>query len=107
MKGNRCNCDANLPAPLSDTGLLTNMTALPVTKLNFGGLTFDIQSGAFRLGNLQCFGRAEPDSAGSCADLKLAGVRRSGVYNVVRPGEQFYRVVSCDMDQAGLDLPPS
>ena len=73
------------------------MTALPVSKLNFGGLTFDIQSGAFRLGNLQCFGRAEPDSAGSCADLKLAGVTRSGVYNVQRPGEQFYRVVQCDM----------
>ena len=82
------------------------MTALPVTKLNFGGLTFDIQSGAFRLGNLQCFGRAEPDSAGSCADLKLAGVRRSGVYNVVRPGEQFYRVVQCDMEAAGYEEVP-
>ena len=79
------------------------MTALPVTKLNFGGLTFDIQSGAFRLGNLQCFGRAEPDSAGSCADLKLAGVTRSGVYNVVRPGEQFYRVMQCDMEVGGYE----
>ena len=82
------------------------MTALPVTKLNFGGLTHDNQSSAFQLGNLQCFGRVEPDSAGSCADLKLAGVTRSGVYNVVRPGEQFYRVVQCDMEAAGYEEVP-
>ena len=31
-----CNCDANIPVPLSDSGLITNMTALPVTKLYFG-----------------------------------------------------------------------
>ena len=72
-RGTRCNCDANLPIPLSDTGLLTNMTALPVAKLYFGrfklngcwltshyvvgGLNFDLQSAAFRLGRLQCFGK--------------------------------------------------
>ena len=37
-RGNTCNCDANLPIPLYDTGVLTNMTALPVTKLYFGRL---------------------------------------------------------------------
>ena len=82
------------------------MTALPVTKLNFGGLTFDIQSAAFRLGNLLCFGRAESDSAGSCSDLKLAGVMRSGLYNVKRPGEQFYRVVKCEMELGGYEDVP-
>ena len=49
---------------------------------------------------------AEPNSAGSCTDLKLAGVTRSGVYNVVRPGEQFYRVVECDMEVAGYEEVP-
>ena len=52
MQDNSCNCDA---APLSVTGLLNNMTALTVTELNFSGLTYDIQTNAFRLGPLQCF----------------------------------------------------
>ena len=45
-----------MPALLSDTGLLTNMSALPVTKLHFGGLVHSVQSASFRLGALQCFG---------------------------------------------------
>ena len=95
-----------MPTLLSDTGLLTNMSALPVTKLNFGGLVHSVQSASFRLGALQCFGMVELEAAGSCADLKLAGVTRSGVYNVVRPGEQFYRVVQCDMEAAGYEEVP-
>ena len=102
FQGNKCNCNAKMSALLSDSSLLTNMSALPVTKLNFGGLVHSVQSAAFRLGALQCFGMVEQGAAGSCADLKLAGVTRSGLYNVVRPGEQFYRVVSCDMDKVGF-----
>ena len=39
-KGNKCNCDAVLPVPLRDTGLITNVTALPVSKLYFGEIRF-------------------------------------------------------------------
>ena len=42
-KDTTCNCDANLPIPLHDTGVITNMTALPVTKLYFGGLFFSLK----------------------------------------------------------------
>ena len=52
----RCNCDANLPIPMSDSGTITNTTALPVMKLSFGGLTYDLESGAFQLGRLKCYG---------------------------------------------------
>ena len=38
----RCNCDANLPIPLTDSGTMTNTTALPIMKLFFGGLDFDM-----------------------------------------------------------------
>ena len=56
-KSNRCNCDANLPIPLTDTGVITNSTALPVQKLFFGGLNFDLQSASFILGRLKCYGK--------------------------------------------------
>ena len=54
---NTCNCDANLPIPMSDTGTITNTTALPVMKLFFGGLNYGLQSGAFQLGRLNCYGK--------------------------------------------------
>ena len=53
---NTCNCDANLPAELSDTGTITNTSALPVAKLFFGGLDYDLQAAAFKLGRLKCYG---------------------------------------------------
>ena len=56
-KHNTCNCDANLPVPLSDSGTITNTSALPVVKLFFGGLTYDMQQANFQLGRLKCFGR--------------------------------------------------
>ena len=52
----RCNCDTNLPIPLTDSGTITNMTALPVIKLFFGGLSYEMESGAFQLGRLKCYG---------------------------------------------------
>ena len=56
-KHNTCNCDANLPIALTDTGTITNTSALPVVKLFFGGLTYDMQQANFQLGRLKCFGR--------------------------------------------------
>ena len=52
-----CMEDANLPVPLSDSGTITNTSALPVVKLFFGGLTYDMQQANFQLGRLKCFGR--------------------------------------------------
>ena len=54
---NTCNCDANLPIPLTDTGTITNTSALPVASLFFGGLSYEMQEGAFKLGRrLKCYG---------------------------------------------------
>ena len=53
---NTCNCDANLPEQFTDTGTITNTSALPVAKLFFGGLDYDLQAAAFKLGRLKCYG---------------------------------------------------
>ena len=37
-------------------GVITNLTALPVTKLHFGGLQYETQKASFKLGRLKCFG---------------------------------------------------
>ena len=55
-KLNTCNCDANLPVPLTDSGTITNSSALPMVKLYFGGLTYEIQNATFTLGRLRCYG---------------------------------------------------
>jgi len=78
-KHNTCNCDANLPIPFTDTGTITNMTALPVMKLFFGGLNYELQSAAYQLGRLKCYGD------------------KDGYYNIRSEGEERPRVVFCDM----------
>ena len=55
-KLNFCNCDANLPVALTDSGTITNSSALPMVKLYFGGLTYEIQYATFSLGRLKCYG---------------------------------------------------
>ena len=55
-----CNCDSSAPQWLSDEGNLTDMSALPVKELNFGGLIFDGQEAKFELGPLSCSGREVP-----------------------------------------------
>ena len=106
MKGNTCNCDANLPTPLADSGTLTNTTALPVTKLSFGGLTYEIQSGAFQLGNLKCFGKKNDAIGSSCSSLKLKGNTLSGYYDIKKPGDQYTSLVFCDMSKNGYQNIP-
>ena len=88
---NRCNCDSTLPIPLTDTGtkkdvfclqsnifkgIITNTTALPVTKLYFGGLIYDVQSGAFLLGRLKCYGKNKVLALKACASFisKIHGI---------------------------------
>ena len=47
---NSCNCDANVPTPLLDTGVITNSSALPVMTIAFGGLEYEIQQAYFTIG---------------------------------------------------------
>ena len=47
------------------SGTITNMTALPVMKLFFGGLTYDLQSAAYQLGRLKCYGDKDVEIATS------------------------------------------
>merc|ERR1711934_1064177 len=96
-KHNTCNCDANLPIPSTDTGTITNMTALPVMKLFFGGLNYELQSAAYQLGRLKCYGDKDVEIATSCAALKKKGVMTSGYYNIRSVGEERPKVVFCDM----------
>ena len=54
------------------------MTALPVMKMSFGGLTYELQSAAFQLGRLKCYGDKEIDVGTSCNALKKKGIMASG-----------------------------
>ena len=56
---NTCNCDANLPITQTDTGTITNTSALPVIKLFFGGMNYELQYATFKLGRLKCHGTKE------------------------------------------------
>ena len=73
------------------------MTALPVMKLSFGGLNYDLQSGAFQLGRLKCYGDKDIDIGSSCSALKKAGVLTSGYYNIRPEDSERPTVVFCDM----------
>ena len=101
--GNTCNCDSNKPSELSDVGIITNSSALPIMELRFGGLEFDAQSAFHTLGNLSCSGKKtnEPKPV-SCSSLKRMGYFKSGFYNVKEDG-QFSKLVYCDMTSLGYD----
>ena len=101
--GNTCNCDSNKPSELSDVGIITNSSALPIMELRFGGLEFDAQSAFHTLGKLSCHGKRtnEPKPA-SCSSLKRNGYFKSGFFNVKEDG-QFSKLVYCDMASNGYD----
>ena len=101
--GNTCNCDSNKPSELSDVGIITNSSALPIMELRFGGLEFDAQSAFHTLGKLSCHGKRtnEPKPA-SCSSLKRNGYFKSGFFNVKEDG-QFFKLVYCDMASNGYD----
>jgi hypothetical protein len=52
-----CNCDAGREEWMSDVGILSNKTALPVTEINIGGVANPGQSVIFELGPLVCSGQ--------------------------------------------------
>ena len=79
---------------------------MPVTKLAFGGLNYDAQEGAYKLGNMRCFGKAEVETGSSCSALKLEGITLSGYYDIKKPGDMSTSMVYCDMAQDGYeDIP--
>jgi hypothetical protein len=106
LKGNTCNCDSNLPAPLFDTGVISNMSALPILSISFGGLTFDIQQGAYKIGRLSCKGEKEYAKAESCESLKLAGETHSGYFTVKKSGNIHTSTVYCDLSKGGYTSVP-
>ena len=52
----RCNCDKNDNVWREDSGLLTDKTTLPVTKLRLGDLGASSEEGYYTLGKLKCYG---------------------------------------------------
>jgi len=106
LKQNTCNCDANLPAPLIDTGLISNMSALPIMGISFGGLTYEIQQGAYKIGRLSCQGVKPFEKATSCESLKLAGETHSGYFTIKKIGSLRTSSVYCDMDEGGYNNVP-
>ena len=122
-KQNTCNCDANLPVALTDSGTITNSSALPMVKLYFGGLTYEIQYATYTLGRLKCYGmicyerfsgyfiyiiigEQTLDVGTSCLSLKQSGYFKSGYYNIKENNSK--KVVFCDMTSDSYeDVPQS
>merc|ERR1719300_644549 len=100
---NTCNCDANLPVQMQDTGTITNTSALPVTKMYFGGLEYEIQSGSFLLGRLKCYGEKTIEAGTSCSSLKKSGVFKSGHYAIKPTNAEKQMIVKCDMNSDTYD----
>ncbi|CAG0896290.1 unnamed protein product [Darwinula stevensoni] len=94
-----CNCDAKPPHWESDSGAITNATALPITELRFGGLQFEGQKANYTLGGLTCKGKIPPpkNPAQSCSTLRQVGNAHPGYY-MVNSKKGRLEVVMCRMD---------
>ena len=106
MLDTACNCDSNEPTPLLDTGILTKSSSLPILSIAFGGLSFDIQQAAFKIGRLACNGKNYSEVGTSCKSLKLAGETRSGYYSVKKEDSTHTSTVYCDMSTGGYENVP-
>ncbi len=53
---NDCNCDANQPDWVQDSGEITAKDFLPITGFAYGPLEFDIEQANFTIGRLRCSG---------------------------------------------------
>ena len=85
------------------TGVLTDRTLLPVTNLNFGGITPG-GTGRHQLGKLECLGeRRVARKPTSCHDLYLIGHQFSGFYLVKDVTGANFMTVYCDFDYAPQD----
>merc|ERR550519_2109741 len=83
------------------------MSALPVSQLQFGGLTYEIEKASHKLGRLRCWGQAHFEAGTSCAAIKKAGEFRSGYFNVKKTNNSNSRLVFCKSspgyDESGDD----
>ena len=55
--GNKCNCYNSGSGWRSDSGLLTDKSALPVTQIRLGDLDQSHEEGYYTLGKLKCYGQ--------------------------------------------------
>ncbi|CAG0904343.1 unnamed protein product [Darwinula stevensoni] len=99
-----CNCNAESSKRHSDSGTITNATALPVTELRFGGMQLEEQEANYTLGGLVCRGQAphQGNPASSCSSLRKAGNTRTGYHLISRKGGRL-DVVLCQMDLEETD----
>ena len=96
-----CNCDLRKAEYQTDIGLITNMSALPITGFKYGRLQIPSQSAFISIGNLKCSGRKELQLkmvSSSCQNMKRHGMIHSGNY-IMNDGS----VVFCDMAKHILD----
>jgi len=77
-----CNCDAaQIPLVQEDSGVITNVDALPITGFRYGDLKYQTQFASVHIGKLLCEGKktVKPENLmDSCVNLKLDGVTQSG-----------------------------
>jgi hypothetical protein len=113
-----CNCDALAPeaaidegtiealrehlnsvtSAISNSGYVTEMDLLPVTKLNFGRASASSALGIHTLGKFECSGRPTLDGPpSSCGDLWQIGYSLNGIF-VVKDKNEF-RTVYCDFSK--------
>lgn len=95
------NCVKKYSPLKSSSGIITDKSSLPVTRLNFGRILTQPSSGRHSLSRLECYGRQPVQSPKplpkSCQDLRRTGHTISGFYSVLRSG--VIETVFCDMTQ--------
>ncbi|EFX79914.1 hypothetical protein DAPPUDRAFT_224885 [Daphnia pulex] len=97
-----CNCDSTAPVQLVDSGVITDKTVLPITRLNFGRTQLESSSGVHTLGRLECTGQVAVNGIPkSCQDLWRIGYTLSGMYNVM--GTTMVESVYCDFTKLPND----
>merc|ERR1712106_11658 len=103
--GTTCNCDyAGAPYWLQDSGLITNMTALPISAFNYGYMQSEYQEAKVKIGRLRCSGQVEmKPSPSTCNDLKKMGETRSGLYPLEDENDGPPKLSHCDMNIPGYD----
>ena len=90
-----CNCDSKKPEYQIDSGIITNMSALPITGFKYGNFQFPSQTASISVGSLKCSG-IKPiqlnEVYSSCQNLKRYGMTNPGNY-IMNDGS----VVFCNM----------
>ena len=77
------------------SGVITDKSYLPVTRLNFGRTQLESSSGVHTLGRFECTGQVSVSGMPkSCTDLWKIGHTLSGIYSVM--GSAYVETVYCD-----------